>query len=143
MAQVGQHVVVHYTGTLEDGTVFDSSYNRNQPLEFTLGGGQMITGFDKAVQGLEIGETCKVTLPPAEAYGEYLQEAVQKLPADKIANADKLPVGGKISFKDPAGNPFVATILKVEDGFVYIDFNHELAGKTLTFEITLVDAYDA
>ena len=142
-AQEGQLVTVHYGGTLEDGSVFDSSVERDQPIEFVLGGGQMIPGFEEAVMDMEIGETKKVHLTAAQAYGEYREDAVQPLPKSKVGQADELHEGDKIPFKDPKGHIFVARIAKIDDDNVYIDFNHELAGKDLDFEITLVDAQDA
>lgn len=142
MAKTGQHVTVHYVGTLDDGTVFDSSEERDQPIEFVLGQHQMIPGFEDAVEGLEKGESKTVRIPAAQAYGEYQEDAIQAIPMDKIAHADQLPVGGRISFKDPEGHPFVAKVVKIEDGKVWFDFNHELAGKDLTFKITLLDAVD-
>lgn len=142
MAKEGQHVTVHYVGTLDDGTVFDSSIKRDEPIDFILGGGQMIPGFENAVLELEEGETKTVRIPAAEAYGEYQEDAIQPIPLEKIGHADQLPVGGRITFKDPEGHPFTAKIVKIEDGNAYFDFNHELAGQDLTFEITLVKAED-
>ena len=140
MAKTGQRVVVHYIGSLDDGTVFDNSIKRNQPIQFVLGAGNMIEGFEKAIYDMEVGETKTVKIPAAEGYGEYSEDAIQAIPADRIANADQLPVGGRISFTDPNGNPCAVKVLKIEDGMVWFDFNHELAGKDLTFEITLVEA---
>ena len=142
MAQAGQNVFVHYKGSLEDGTVFDSSEGRD-PLEFVAGSGQVIPGFENAVLALEIGESVTVTIPAAEAYGEYSEEGLQIVPIDQIPNADQLPVGKKIYFTGPGGEPFAAKVLKIEDDMVHFDFNHELAGKDLTFDLTLVDAKDA
>ena len=139
MSNEGKKVKVHYTGTLDDGTKFDSSYDRNQPIEFTCMAGQMIPGFDAAVKDMELNETKKVHIPAAQAYGEYNEAMVQRVPLDKIPNADKLPVGKKIYMRASNGQPFPVLVRSVEDGYATFDLNHELAGKDLNFEITLVE----
>lgn len=142
MGNEGKKVKVHYTGTLEDGKKFDSSHDRNEPIEFTCMQGQMIPGFDKAVAGMEVGETKTVTLPAAEAYGEYNEEMVQKVPMEQVPNSDQLPVGQTIYMHGPGGQPMPVFVRDISDGVVTFDMNHELAGKPLTFEITLVEACD-
>ncbi|MDO5044143.1 MAG: peptidylprolyl isomerase [Coriobacteriia bacterium] len=128
---------VRYTGTLEDGTQFDSNVGKD-PLEFPLGCGMMIPGFEKAVADMEVGEKKKVTIPAADAYGEFDEELVQQAPVENIPNADQLPVGETIYFTGPDGQPVPARVLDISDGIAYFDFNHELAGKNLTFEIELL-----
>ncbi|MGV8083983.1 MAG: peptidylprolyl isomerase [Coriobacteriia bacterium] len=138
MADKGQLACVRYKGFLDDGTVFDST-DGIEPLEFVIGSGAVIPGFEKAVLGMAKGESTKVTIPCAEAYGEYCEDAVQTAPAATIPNAGELPVGETIYFNAPDGQCVPAKVLKIEQGLVYFDFNHRLAGKDLTFEITLVD----
>ena len=101
----------------------------------------MIPGFDKAVEGMEVGQTVTVTLEPKDAYGEYLEEAVQTVPLDRIPNGDQLPVGKRIYMNTDQG--MIPMLVKsVENGMATFDMNHELAGKALTFEITLVSVSD-
>jgi len=138
MSNRGKKVSVHYTGTLDDGTKFDSSYDRNAPLEFVCMAGQMIPGFDAAVNEMEVGETRQVRIPCAEAYGEYNQEMVQQVPVSAIPNAEQLPVGGNIILQTADGHPFQAKVVAVDEKFATFDLNHEMAGKDLNFEITLL-----
>lgn len=138
MSNEGKKVKVHYTGTLEDGTKFDSSLDRGEPLAFTCMAGQMIPGFDAAVKDMEQGETKTMVIPAADAYGEYNEELVQQVPVDRIPNGDKLPVGERVTMVGPSG-PFPVLVKSIEDGIATFDMNHELAGKDLTFEITLVE----
>lgn len=142
MSNEGKKVKAHYTGTLDDGTKFDSSYDRNEPLAFTCMAGQMIPGFDKAVRDMEVGETKTVRLEPADAYGEYNPALVQKVPRANVPNAEQLPVGGTVYMRAPDGSPFPVRVAEVTDDTVSFDMNHELAGKALTFEITLVEVED-
>ena len=138
MSNRGKKVSVHYTGTLDDGTKFDSSYDRNAPLEFTCMAGQMIPGFDAAVNEMTVGETRNVRIPCAEAYGEYSEDMVQKVPVSNIPNADQLPVGGMIILQTADGHPFQAKVVSVDAQYATFDLNHEMAGKDLNFEITLL-----
>lgn len=128
MSNKGKKVKVHYTGTLDDGTKFDSSRDRNQPLEFTCGAGQMIPGFDKAVEDMQLGETRDVHLEPKDAYGEADPRMVLK------AN-----VGQKLYIMMGNGRPMPVTVKSAENGVVELDANHELAGKALNFNIELVE----
>lgn len=137
MSNEGKKVKVHYTGTLDDGTKFDSSVDRGEPIEFTCAAGQMIPGFDAAVKDMEQGETKTVHIPAAEAYGERREEMVQKVPVSQIPNGDQLPVGQTIYMMGQSGQPF--PVRSIEDGIATFDTNHELAGQDLTFEITLVE----
>ena len=142
----GDTIKVDYVGTLEDGTVFDTSIESvakeagkfqegrpYEPLEFKVGAGQMIKGFDAAVVGMEVNEEKTVTIPPEEAYGQRNEKLIQQIPIDPLKNAGIDPKEGMTISAN--GNP--AQITNVEDGTVTIDFNHELAGKTLVFKITL------
>jgi len=132
----GQKVRVHYKGTLADGTEFDNSEGR-EPLEFVVGAGQVIPGFDAAVCDLEIGECTTVTIPSDEAYGPRYDEAVQEVPRNLFP--DEPEVGWAVEMADPDGNRLAATIIEIGDEVVILDFNHPLAGHDLTFEIELVD----
>ncbi len=140
MATKGQKVKAHYRGTLDDGSVFDSSYDRNEPIEFEAGAGQMIPGFDAAVLEMEVGEKRTVRIPPEEAYGNYDESNVAVVPLDVIPNAEQLPVGQHVIMPTPDGRPMRVKVVKVEDGNAHFDANHELAGQALTFEIELVSA---
>jgi len=131
----GKTVLVHYRGTLEDGSEFDSSL-ADRPLEFTLGAGEVIPGFEEAVASMDLGEKKTVTLPPDQAYGDYYDEAVQTVP--KEAFAEEPFVDGVVSVMADDGTPLRATITKVEGEDVTLDFNHPLAGKPLTFDLELL-----
>lgn len=133
----GDKISVNYTGTLQDGTVFDTSIGKT-PLTFTVGSGQMITGFDKAVVGMKVGEKKTVTLPPAEAYGERRDDLIITLGRDKFSSIPNLSVGQKVQMHNSSGQTFTATIIEIAASTVTIDANPELAGKTLIFEITIV-----
>ena len=138
MSNKGKTVKVHYRGTLTDGTQFDCSYDRNQPLEFVCGGGQMIAGFDAAVEDMIIGQKKTVEIPAAQAYGEHNEEAVQHISVEYVADAANLPVGERVYFNTEMG-PMPALIVSVDEKEVVLDLNHELAGKDLIFEIELLD----
>ncbi len=142
MSNEGKKVKCHYTGTLDDGTKFDSSYDRGEPIEFKCMAGMMIPGFDAAVKDMEVGETKQVHIPAAQAYGERDERMVQKVPVNQIPNGDKLPVGEKIFMQGPGGQPFPVFVASIENGIATFDMNHELAGKDLNFEITLVEVAD-
>ncbi len=135
-------VKVHYKGTLDDGTVFDSSEGRD-PISFVEGSHQVIPGFENAVAKMQPGDKVSIHLEPAEAYGERDERLVQAIPVDSVPNADKLPVGKTVYFRNPAGYPMPALVEKIEDGKVYLDFNHNLAGKALNFDLELVSREDA
>jgi len=129
----GNHVSVNYTGKLTDGKVFDSSIGR-EPLEFDVGAGQMIKGFDDGVIGMKIGETKTITIPPEQAYGTTDARKIIKVDKQSFPQFDLLKVGLMVS----SGNGLAGKIVSKTDTDAAIDFNHELAGKTLIFEITLV-----
>ena len=140
----GKRVKAHYVGTLDDGTEFDSSLKRGEPLEFTCMAGMMIPGFDAAVREMEPGETKTVRIPADQAYGEYDEANVQEAPAGQqvmaMINVEDLPVGKTIYVQGPGGQPVPAKVLEAGPTGAKLDLNHELAGKALTFEITLVEA---
>ena len=136
--KAGDTVLVHYRGTLADGSEFDSSEGRD-PLRFTLGAGEVISGFEDAARELEVGQSTTVTIPPEEAYGQRYEEAVQTVPAADFAEGQEPFVGGMVRIVDPEGNEHAAEISSVVGNEVVLDFNHPLAGQTLIFEITLVE----
>jgi len=132
----GTTVRVHYRGTLDDGTEFDSSAGRD-PLEFTIGSGQVIPGFEQAVTELSIGDKIQIRLEPGDAYGERIADAVQRLPME--AFAEEPPLDAMVQLQSPDGQILVATVTDVTEEDVELDFNHPLAGKALTFDLELVD----
>tara|TARA_R110002012_G_scaffold252560_3_gene431570 strand:- start:825 stop:1277 length:453 start_codon:yes stop_codon:yes gene_type:complete len=133
----GQNVSVHYKGTLSDGTEFDNSRTRGEPMSFQVGSGQLLAGFNDAVVGMAIGETKTVTLESKEAYGEPRPDAIQQIPRTAFAPDFEFEVGGTVQGNGPAG-PFIAKIQAVQDESVTLDLNHPLAGQDLTFEVELV-----
>ena len=137
-AKNGDNVSVHYTGTLNDGTKFDSSHDRGDPIIFTVGAGQMIAGFDSAVNGMAVGEKKSVTLTPDQAYGETNPNAIQVAPKEQFPDDFEFIKGGVVQGQYPNGQMFTATITEVAESNVTVDFNHPMAGKTLNFEIELV-----
>jgi FKBP-type peptidyl-prolyl cis-trans isomerase 2 len=143
MVKSGQKVKVHYAGTLADGTEFDNSYKRGEPIEFVAGVGQVVPGFDEAVLSLEMGEKKTVNIPAAQAYGVYDEARVEVIPFDEFPNAQELPVGQYIVVpSDDSGGYERVKVQKIEDGQIYFDFNHQLAGKDLTFELELISVED-
>ncbi len=135
-ATFGDTVRVHYRGTLDDGSEFDSSAGRD-PLEFTLGAGQVIAGFDKALEGMKVGESKSVRIPPAEAYGESDPERIRRFNRSDIPPEINLELGAILQLADRAGNPMQLTVVELTDEMVGLDTNHPLAGKTLTFMLML------
>ncbi len=144
--KIGDSVSVDYVGSTTDGKVFDTSVEAeakkaNLPLRpsystlsFTVGAGQMIKGFDSGVVGMKVGEVKTVTLPPAEAYGEMRTDLITSVPLTQLSNSG---INATVGTKLGAGNGLVGTITAVNSTHATIDFNHELAGKTLIFKITM------
>ncbi len=137
-ASKGNTVKVHYTGTLTDNSIFDSSRER-EPLEFTVGAGQMIPGFDAAVEGMAIGDQKKVEIPFAEAYGPKSDEAMIKVDKSQLPEGMTPEVGMQLEASQPDGRTQVLLIAEVHDDQVTLDANHPLAGKDLIFDIELVE----
>lgn len=137
-AKKGDKVKVHYTGKLTDGTVFDSSENRD-PLEFTLGEGRMIPGFEEAVYGMKVGDKKSADIASAEAYGDKRDDMMIEVPNDKLPEDIKPEVGMQLSMQQPDGQPVPVQIAEVHDNHIVLDANHPLAGKDLVFDIELVE----
>jgi peptidylprolyl isomerase len=138
-AKSGDNVNVHYTGTLDDGTVFDSSHYRGTTLNFTVGGGNTIAGFDNAVEGMQKDETKSVTIPFNQAYGPRLDELVQVVPKTFFPEDFEFVPGAAIQGISQEGYDVFAKLVEEQSDGYKLDFNHPLAGMDLTFEITLVD----
>jgi len=137
IVQDNNQVTVHYKGTLKSGEVFDTSRER-EPLEFTVGAGQMIPGFENAVKGMQMNEVKTVTIAPADAYGETNPEMVQKVPKSQLPEGLKPFVGQQLSSKMEDGQEIIVRVADVQDDHIKIDANHPLAGEELTFEIEVV-----
>jgi len=134
----GDKIKVEYTGTLDDGKVFDSSEGK-PPLEFEVGARKIIKGFDEAVIGMKKGEEKEIKLEPKDAYGDLNPTLVKKVPRDKIPKEPEPKPGMILALGTPDGQQIPARITEVSDTDVTIDLNHPLAGKTLTFKIKVVD----
>lgn len=137
-AKSGDTVKVHYTGTLNNGQVFDSSKSRD-PLQFTLGTGMVIPGFDAAVIGLSPGDTVTTTIPNAEAYGPYQKDMVADIEKASIPADFELEVGQRLQMQIPNGEAMSVTVTDIKGDMVTLDGNHPLAGQDLTFELELVE----
>lgn len=137
-AKKGDVVKVHYKGKLNSGEQFDSSEGR-EPLEFTVGAGQMIAGFDQAIPGMVVGEKKTITIAPADAYGEKNEDAIIEFPKTNIPADMKLEPGMRLNLRNEAGQPIPVIVTEVKDEVIMLDANHELAGKELIFDIELVD----
>jgi len=137
-AKQGDSVKVHYTGKLEDGTVFDSSAGR-EPLDFTVGAGQLIAGFDEAVVGMAVGEKKTVRIAPEQAYGPHNPEMTLQVPRSDLPAEIKPELGMQLEASQEGGHSMVVTVVEISDESVTFDANHPLAGKALTFEIEVVE----
>jgi peptidylprolyl isomerase len=134
----GDLVRVHYTGTLISGEKFDSSEGR-EPLEFTVGAGQMIKGFDAAMPGMTVGEKKTINIAPADAYGEKNEDAIIEFPANQVPADMKLEIGMQLQLSDQAGNPIPVVVAEIKQDVIVFDANHFLAGKELIFDVELVE----
>ena len=145
-AKEGDRVRVHYTGKLDDGTVFDSSEcaddgcgHSHGPFEFTIGAGQVIPGFDAGVKGLSVGESKTVHIPVDEAYGERMEEMVAVVPRTDLPPEMKPEVGQQLEVTQEDGQVFNVMVTEVTDESITIDANHPLAGQALNFDLRLVE----
>jgi len=137
-AQAGDTVRIHYSGTLNDGTQFDTSEG-SDPLEFALGSGMVIAGFDKAVEGMAVGESKSVKIPPDEAYGPRHEQLVQEVPKSALPDDIAPAVGMQLQGKSADGQVMNLVVTGVGDEEITVDANHPLAGEELTFDIELVE----
>lgn len=134
----GDTVKVDYTGSLDDGNVFDSSDGR-QPLEFEVGSGCVIKGFDDAVVGMEKGEEKDIRIEAKDAYGEYRDDLLKEIPRDQVPEGEELNEGMMVAIGLPDGTSVPATISVISEDSLTLDLNHPLAGKTLNFKIKLIE----
>jgi len=137
-AEAGNKVKVHYTGTFDDGEVFDSSREAD-PLEFELGAGQVIPGFDQAIEGMEIGESKEVRIPEVDAYGPYNPEMVFTTDNSQFEEGVTPQVGQQFQAQTPDGQPMMLLVKEVSDEGIVMDANHPMAGKDLNFALELVE----
>ncbi len=137
MIEAGKSVKVHYKGTLDDGSVFDSSEGRD-PIEFQMGSESLIPGFEAAVAEMEIDETRSVTIPSAEAYGDVNEDMVGEIPRSNLPDDIEPEVGMVLSMQSPDGEMPVR-VVAVDEENLTLDANHPLAGQNLTFELTLIE----
>ena len=135
---VGKTCRTHYRGTFDDGTQFDSSYDRGEPLEFVCGAGMMIKGFDAAVANMEVGQTLDVHLMPEEAYGLADPDAIFTVELAQLPGAEELEAGQQVYLQNAAGQPFPVKVVEKDETTITFDANHEMAGKELNFTIELV-----
>jgi len=137
--EIGKTVCVHYVGTFDDGTEFDSSRAREEPMVCEVGGGSLIKGFDNALVGMKVGETKNISLGPDQAYGDVISEAFQSIPKSSFPPNYEFKVGGTVQGQNEQGRPVRAKIESLEEESVKLDFNHPMAGKNLNFEIELLE----
>lgn len=134
-------VLIDYTLTDENGSIIDTT-KEQQPLSYVHGAGQLIPGLEKALEGKTAGNQIEVAIVPADAYGEYNQELFQEVPRSEFKGIDKIDVGMQFQTHNPQGHSQIVTVSKVTDEMVTIDSNHPLAGKTLHFDVTVVDVQE-
>jgi len=137
--KTGDKVKVHYTGTLKEGQVFDSSRDRNQPIEFSIDDGKLLKGFNDAVKELEVGGVKTITLTSEEAYCKYVDEAVITVPKSEFPKDMTYELNGFVQGQDNQGRPVQGQVVKIDEESVNLDMNHPLAGEDLKFEIELVE----
>lgn len=138
IAKDGDIVKVHYKGTLEDGSIFDTSRD-HEPLEFILGSGSMIAGFDRAVNGMQVGEIKTVTIPTDEAYGSHRDDLVLIIERNRLPEGLEPSIGQQLEMTQPDGRTVIVVVTNISEDTITVDANHRLAGKDLTFEIELVE----
>ena len=136
---VGKTCRAHYQGTFNDGTQFDSSYDRGEPIEFECGAGMMIAGFDSAVANMEVGEIKNIHLSPAEAYGEADPSLIFTIPIANLPGSEVLIAGQRVTLTNTLGQPVPVTVTAKDDVNITFDANHAMAGKELNFKIELVE----
>jgi FKBP-type peptidyl-prolyl cis-trans isomerase 2 len=136
----GNKIKVEYVGTLDDGTEFDNSKKHGQPLEFTVGEGKVIPGFEKSVKGMEVGQEKDFRIGSEDAYGQRNDELMQKIPRDKLPEVEGgIQKGMILMAQTPQGHQIPATVISVDEEQATIDLNHPLAGKDLNFKIKIIE----
>ena len=138
----GQTVSVHYVGTLKDGTEFDSSRARGNPITFQMGAGNILPAFENALVEMVVGDKKSISLTSTEAYGEVNDDAYKPIPKASFPDDFEFEIGKVVQGKTDTGQPLMAKIFAVEDETVGLDFNHPLAGEDLNFEIELMEVKD-
>lgn len=141
MVPYGKTAIVEYKGTFDNGEIFDSTEGI-EPLEYEVGSGRVINGFDEAVHGMEVGEVRKVRISPGDAYGEYDESRVERGLMAALPNAQNIEINKTFYFVTREGLKFPARVTEINEGVAVVDFNHPLAGKALNFEIKLVGVKD-
>ncbi len=142
LAEKGKRVKVHYTGKLTDGTVFDSSLER-EPLEFVLGAGQMIPGFDKGVEGMKVGEQKNLQIAPQDAYGERNENLFFRVPPEAMPEDYTPELGDMLQITTDKGFPMRVTVAEIAEEHILLDGNHRLAGEELHFTVELTEVLEA
>jgi len=136
LAKAGDTVQVHYTGRLDDGTMFDSSVG-GEPIEFVLGAHHVIPGFEEGVTGMEVGETKTILIPSDQAYGPHMDEMVLTIPREQVPPHITLGLGEMLELSQPSGEALTVRITELTEAIVTLDGNHPLAGEDLTFDLQL------
>ncbi|MDD6328285.1 MAG: peptidylprolyl isomerase [Eubacteriales bacterium] len=139
MSNVGKTCKVHYTGTFNNGEIFDSSYDRGEPIEFVCGAGMMIKGFDDAVKDMKVGDIVNIHLMPEEAYGMPDPQNILKLQIEQLPGSEDLSVGQQVLLSGPKGQPVPVKVVEKDALTITLDANHEMAGKELNFKIELTE----
>jgi len=137
--KTGDKVKVHYVGTLKEGQIFDSSREKEQPIEFSIDDGKLLKGFNDAVKDLDVGTKKNISIASEEAYGKYINEAVITVPKSEFPEGMKYELNGFIQGQDNEGRPVQGQVIKIEEESINLDMNHPLAGEDLNFEIELVE----
>ena len=138
LSNLNKKCKVHYKGTFNDGTQFDSSYDRGEPIEFVCGAGMMIKGFDDAVKDMNVGDIVNVHLMPKDAYGEADPNNILTFDVNMLPGADRLEVGQEVYLSGPGGQPIPVKVISKDRNTIVFDANHKMAGKELNFQIELV-----
>lgn len=137
VAKKGNNVLVHYTGKLVDGRIFDSTENKD-PFSFVIGAGQVIKGFDEGIYGMEIGEEKQLSISSDEAYGPMQSELIVKIEKDKLPSEIEPEVGLQLEVTTQDNNKLLAVISSMDENYIELDANHPLAGQNLIFDVKLV-----
>lgn len=139
MVKQGDRVIIEYRGRLDDKTEFVNTKSQGAPLEFVMGSGIVLPDFEYAIAGMSVGESISIHIPADQAYGQYDESLIIRMPATSLPTGDALPVGSMLGIQTPEGDIMRVRVLEVDDDEVVLDCNHELAGQALNFDITLVD----